>query len=62
MGTLVLGTLTAVTGPVSAIASSGSAAAASTLGAAAQQSGRYFGAAISAGRLGDPTYNTIASR
>ncbi|MEU4836512.1 endo-1,4-beta-xylanase, partial [Streptosporangium sp. NPDC023615] len=81
LGTLVLGTLTAVTGPVSATVattasaassgsagsaassgSAGSAAAASTLGAAAQQSGRYFGTAISAGRLGDPTYNTIASR
>ncbi|MGC5015883.1 endo-1,4-beta-xylanase, partial [Streptosporangium sp. DT93] len=37
-------------------------AAASTLGAAAQQSGRYFGTAISAGRLGDPTYSAIAAR
>ncbi|MGJ6965488.1 endo-1,4-beta-xylanase, partial [Streptosporangium sp. G11] len=52
LGTLVLGTLTAVTGPVSAGAASTSAAA-STLGAAAQQSGRYFGTAISTSRLGD---------
>ncbi|MEU4836004.1 endo-1,4-beta-xylanase, partial [Streptosporangium sp. NPDC023615] len=37
-------------------------AAASTLAAAAQQSGRYFGAAISAGKLGDPAYTTIANR
>ncbi|MEV4582013.1 endo-1,4-beta-xylanase, partial [Nonomuraea jabiensis] len=37
-------------------------AAASTLGAAAAQSGRYFGTAISAGRLGDSQYTTIASR
>lgn len=37
-------------------------AAASTLATAAQQSGRYFGAAIAAGRLGDSQYTTIANR
>jgi len=37
-------------------------AAANTLGAAAAQSGRYFGTAIAASRLGDSTYNTIAGR
>lgn len=37
-------------------------AAESTLGAAAAQSGRYFGVAIAAGKLGDPTYTTIANR
>ncbi|GIH95628.1 beta-xylanase [Planobispora siamensis] len=37
-------------------------AAASTLAAAAQQSGRYFGTAIAAGKLGDQTYTTIANR
>jgi len=37
-------------------------AAASTLGAAAAQSGRYFGTAIAAGRLGDSTYTTVAGR
>ncbi|MEV0570175.1 endo-1,4-beta-xylanase, partial [Dactylosporangium sp. NPDC050588] len=37
-------------------------AAAGTLGAAAAQSGRYFGTAIAAGRLGDSTYTTIAGR
>ncbi|MFJ1542470.1 endo-1,4-beta-xylanase [Micromonospora chalcea] len=37
-------------------------AAASTLGAAAAQSGRYFGTAIAANRLGDSTYSTIAAR
>jgi endo-1,4-beta-xylanase len=37
-------------------------AAAGTLGAAAAQSGRYFGTAIAAGRLGDSTYSTIAGR
>ncbi|MCI4062077.1 endo-1,4-beta-xylanase [Micromonospora sp. R77] len=38
------------------------AQAATTLGAAAAQSGRYFGTAIAAGRLGDSTYSTIAAR
>ncbi|GIH68565.1 hypothetical protein Mth01_08180 [Sphaerimonospora thailandensis] len=37
-------------------------AAASTLGAAAAQSGRYFGTAISAGKLNDSVYTTIANR
>ncbi|MGW0589812.1 endo-1,4-beta-xylanase [Streptosporangium sp. NPDC002607] len=37
-------------------------AAASTLAVAAQQSGRYFGTAIAAGKLGDQTYTTIANR
>lgn len=37
-------------------------AAAGTLGAAAAQSGRYFGTAIAASRLGDATYSTIAGR
>jgi len=38
------------------------AEAASTLGASAAQTGRYFGTAISAGKLGDSTYTTIANR
>ena len=37
-------------------------AAASTLGAAAQQSGRYFGVAIAAGRMNDATYMGIVDR
>ncbi|MFI0723564.1 endo-1,4-beta-xylanase [Streptomyces sp. NPDC021224] len=37
-------------------------AASSTLGAAANQSGRYFGTAVAAGRLGDSTYSTILDR
>jgi len=37
----------------------GTANAASTLGASAAQSGRYFGAAIAAGKLGDSTYTRI---
>ena len=40
----------------------GVASAATTLGAAAEQSGRYFGTAISAGKLSDTTYTTIAAR
>jgi endo-1,4-beta-xylanase len=39
-----------------------SAAAASTLAGAAEQSGRYFGTAISAGRLTDTQCTTIANR
>ncbi|MFJ8048352.1 non-reducing end alpha-L-arabinofuranosidase family hydrolase [Streptomyces luteogriseus] len=35
---------------------------ASTLGAQAAQSGRYFGTAVAAGRLGDGTYTTILDR
>ena len=38
------------------------AAAATTLGASAAQSGRYFGTAIAAGKLGDSAYTTIANR
>ena len=56
-------------GAVAAVATFGVAtampaanAAAGTLGAAAAQSGRYFGTAIAAGRLGDSTYTTIAGR
>ncbi|GLY99600.1 endo-1,4-beta-xylanase [Actinoplanes sp. NBRC 103695] len=37
----------------------GDAWAASTLGASAAQTGRYYGAAIAAGRLGDSTYTRI---
>ncbi|KQY23486.1 1,4-beta-xylanase [Cellulomonas sp. Root485] len=37
-------------------------AAASTLGAAAAQSGRYYGTAISAGKLSDSTYSSVANR
>ena len=37
-------------------------AASGTLGAAAAGSGRYFGTAVAAGRLGDSTYSTILDR
>ncbi|WP_086666597.1 endo-1,4-beta-xylanase [Lentzea kentuckyensis] len=40
----------------------GNANAATTLGAAAQQSGRYFGTAVAAGRMGDSTYIGILNR
>lgn len=38
------------------------ASAAGSLGAAAAGSGRYFGTAVAAGRLGDSTYSTILDR
>jgi endo-1,4-beta-xylanase len=38
------------------------AGAATTLGASAAQTGRYFGTAVSAGKLGDSTYAGILSR
>jgi len=41
------------------IAVVGTAEAASTLGASAAQTGRYFGAAIAGGKLGDSTYTRI---
>ncbi|MFJ6016817.1 endo-1,4-beta-xylanase [Streptomyces sp. NPDC092952] len=57
--TLVVGVLGVVT---TLAAPSASHAAESTLGAAAAQSGRYFGAAIASGKLGDSAYTTIAGR
>jgi len=45
-----------------ALVTTNAGAAATTLGAAAAQSGRYFGTAIAAGRLGDSAYTTIAAR
>ncbi|MDC0773504.1 non-reducing end alpha-L-arabinofuranosidase family hydrolase [Streptomyces sp. HD] len=47
--------------PVAATAAP-DAVRASTLGAQAAQSGRYFGTAVAAGRLGDGTYSTILDR
>jgi endo-1,4-beta-xylanase len=40
----------------------GSASAATTLGASAAEQGRYFGAAVAAGKLNDTTYVTILNR
>jgi endo-1,4-beta-xylanase len=53
-------TVLAVAGAV--VVATTARASASTLGAAAAQSGRYFGTAIAAGRLGDSAYTTIAAR
>src|SRR5690348_3195507 len=56
---------TGVTGlavAVAAVLLPGQAQAASTLGAQAAASGRYFGTAVAAGRLGDSTYATILDR
>uniref|UniRef100_UPI0031CDE1FB endo-1,4-beta-xylanase n=1 Tax=Saccharothrix mutabilis TaxID=33921 RepID=UPI0031CDE1FB len=39
-----------------------SASAATTLGASAAQTGRYFGTAVAAGKLGDSTYVGILNR
>ncbi|MFF4585574.1 non-reducing end alpha-L-arabinofuranosidase family hydrolase [Streptomyces sp. NPDC001388] len=47
--------------PVAATAAP-DAVRASTLGAQAAQSGRYFGTAVAAGKLGDGTYTTILDR
>jgi endo-1,4-beta-xylanase len=44
------------------IAVIGTANAATTLGASAAQTGRYFGAAIAAGKLGDSAYTGILNR
>src|SRR5690348_4287319 len=56
---------TGVTGlavAVAAVLLPGQAQAASTLGAQAAASGRYFGTAVAAGRLGDSTYVSILDR
>jgi len=45
-----------------ALAFASAASAASTLGASAAERGRYFGAAVAAGRLGDSTYVNILNR
>ncbi|WP_308201215.1 endo-1,4-beta-xylanase [Paractinoplanes maris] len=59
---LFLTTAAALLAGAGAIALAPAADAASTLGASAQQSGRYFGVALSAGKLNDATYTTIANR
>src|SRR3954468_6463550 len=59
---LIGGAVTAVAAMGAVMVMPNADAAASTLGAAAAQSGRYFGTAIAAGRLGDSAYTTIAGR
>ncbi|BFV55679.1 endo-1,4-beta-xylanase [Kitasatospora sp. CMC57] len=56
---LIVGTVLAATG---ATGWSAQAVAAGSLGAQAAQSGRYFGTAVAAGRLGDSTYAGILDR
>ncbi|MCO8271548.1 endo-1,4-beta-xylanase [Actinoplanes sp. TRM 88003] len=56
---LLLLAAAASTAVAASIAVIGTAEAASTLGASAAQTGRYYGAAIAAGRLGDSTYTRI---
>ncbi|WP_030948672.1 non-reducing end alpha-L-arabinofuranosidase family hydrolase [Streptomyces sp. NRRL S-646] len=60
----VLGLLAvaALVTPGTAAGAPGPAIQASTLGAQAAQSGRYFGTAVAAGRLGDSTYSRILDR
>ncbi|NEA67026.1 1,4-beta-xylanase [Streptomyces sp. SID12488] len=55
---LLAGTALALTGPAGLAAH----AASGTLGAAAADSGRYFGTAVAAGKLGNSTYSTILDR
>jgi endo-1,4-beta-xylanase len=47
---------------VMTVAFGGLAQAGTTLGASAAEKGRYFGAAVAAGKLGDSTYTTILNR
>ncbi|WP_039931846.1 non-reducing end alpha-L-arabinofuranosidase family hydrolase [Streptomyces viridochromogenes] len=58
---LALVATAALVTPVAATAAP-DAVRASTLGAQAAQSGRYFGTAVAAGRLGDGTYTSILDR
>ncbi|MER6535655.1 endo-1,4-beta-xylanase [Streptomyces sp900105755] len=55
---LTAATALALTGPANPAAH----AAAGTLGAAAADTGRYFGTAVAAGKLGDATYSGILDR
>ena len=59
---LAAATLAVATAVTCVVAAQSAQAAESTLGAAAAQTGRYFGTAISAGKLNDTTYTTIANR
>lgn len=65
LGLLAAGTLL-LTGTAAAVPNSPATEApslkASTLGAQAAQSGRYFGTAVAAYKLGDSTYSTILNR
>jgi endo-1,4-beta-xylanase len=58
---VVAGTVLALTGTATA-ANQASVAVSGSLGATAAQSGRYFGTAVAAGKLGDSTYAGILDR
>jgi endo-1,4-beta-xylanase len=62
--TVVMAAACTVVGSVTAVTVSAAArpAGATTLGAAAASTGRYFGTAVSAWKLGDSTYATILDR
>ncbi|MFJ6793698.1 endo-1,4-beta-xylanase [Streptomyces sp. NPDC091268] len=62
IGGLCTALVVGVLGSAAALVPLTSHAAESTLGAAAAHSGRYFGAAIASGRLGDSAYTSIAGR
>jgi endo-1,4-beta-xylanase len=59
---LLLASVVAAVIVASGVAVVGAAEAATTLGASAAQTGRYYGTAIAAGRLGDATYTGILNR
>jgi len=59
---LVAATLAATTALVGLVAAMPAQAAAGTLGAAAAQSGRYYGAAIGADRLGETSFTSLTNR
>ncbi|MEU4769932.1 endo-1,4-beta-xylanase, partial [Actinosynnema sp. NPDC023794] len=57
---LIMALVAATGGAV--VLSAPTASAATTLGASAAQTGRYFGTAVAAGRLGDSTYSGLLQR
>ncbi|MFE2756626.1 endo-1,4-beta-xylanase [Actinosynnema sp. NPDC059335] len=58
----LVSTLVAAAAGAAVLVASPASGAASTLAAAAQQSGRYFGTAVAANKLGDSTYVNILNR
>ncbi|MFI9005690.1 endo-1,4-beta-xylanase [Actinosynnema sp. NPDC053489] len=58
----LVSTLVAAAAGAALLVASPASGAASTLAAAAQQSGRYFGTAVAANKLGDSTYVNILNR
>ncbi|GAA4421758.1 hypothetical protein GCM10023148_22650 [Actinokineospora soli] len=59
---VVAGAVTAVAAATVAVLSAPAAQAATTLAGSAQESGRYYGTAVAAGRLSDSTYVGILNR